>query len=101
MAARLKAYLIKTLRELTPQPTEKLLSARYEKYRRMGVFLEGGVVQGTDARNDECRMTNVLRRIRRFRRTAPQRPRMSLSASVSDSVFPEENRILHRLRDVR
>jgi acetyl-CoA carboxylase carboxyl transferase subunit alpha len=47
MAARLKAYLIKTLRELTPQPVDKLLSARYEKYRRMGVFLEGGVLQGT------------------------------------------------------
>ena len=47
MAARLKAYLIKTLRELTPQPTDKLLSARYEKYRRMGVFLEAGVLQGT------------------------------------------------------
>jgi len=47
MAARLKSYLVKTLRELTPQPVDKLLSARYEKYRRMGVFLEGGVMQGT------------------------------------------------------
>jgi acetyl-CoA carboxylase alpha subunit len=33
-------YLIKTLRELVDQPTEKLLAARYEKFRRMGQFLE-------------------------------------------------------------
>jgi acetyl-CoA carboxylase carboxyl transferase subunit alpha len=47
MAARLKIYLIKTLRELTQQPTDKLLAARYEKYRRMGVFLEAGQLHGT------------------------------------------------------
>ena len=40
MAARLKMYLIKTLRELVDQPTEKLLAARYDKFRRMGQFLE-------------------------------------------------------------
>jgi acetyl-CoA carboxylase carboxyl transferase subunit alpha len=39
-AARLKQFLIKTLRELTPLPKEKLLQLRYEKFRRMGVFLE-------------------------------------------------------------
>ena len=40
MAARLKMYLVKTLRELVDQPTDKLLAARYEKFRRMGQFLE-------------------------------------------------------------
>jgi acetyl-CoA carboxylase carboxyl transferase subunit alpha len=40
MAARLKMYLIRTLRELVDQPTEQLLSNRYEKFRRMGEFLE-------------------------------------------------------------
>ena len=40
MATRLKMYLIKTLRELVDQPTDKLLAARYEKFRRMGQFLE-------------------------------------------------------------
>ncbi len=40
MAARLKMYLVKTLRELVDQPTEKLLQSRYEKFRRMGQFLE-------------------------------------------------------------
>jgi acetyl-CoA carboxylase carboxyl transferase subunit alpha len=40
MAARLKAYLVRTLRELTALPKEKLLAARYDKFRRMGVFLE-------------------------------------------------------------
>jgi acetyl-CoA carboxylase carboxyl transferase subunit alpha len=47
MAARLKSYLIKTLRELTQQPIDKLLAARYEKYRCMGVFLEAGQLHGT------------------------------------------------------
>jgi acetyl-CoA carboxylase carboxyl transferase subunit alpha len=42
MAARLKMYLMKTLRELVDQPIDKLLAARYEKFRRMGQFLEGG-----------------------------------------------------------
>ena len=46
MAARLKTYLLKTLRELTPLPTDELLSARYEKFRRMGMFLEGGLEAG-------------------------------------------------------
>ena len=41
MAARLKMYLIKTLRELVDQPTDKLLAARYDKFRRMGRFLDG------------------------------------------------------------
>jgi acetyl-CoA carboxylase carboxyl transferase subunit alpha len=41
MAARLKMYLIKALRELTPRKPDQLLSSRYEKFRRMGEFLEG------------------------------------------------------------
>ncbi len=41
MAARLKMYLIKALRELTPRKPDQLLSSRYEKFRRMGAFLEG------------------------------------------------------------
>ncbi len=42
MAARLKSYLLKALRELTAKPTEELLEARYEKFRRMGAFVESG-----------------------------------------------------------
>jgi acetyl-CoA carboxylase carboxyl transferase subunit alpha len=41
MAARLKMYLLKTLRELVDLPAERLLAARYDKFRRMGRFLEG------------------------------------------------------------
>jgi acetyl-CoA carboxylase carboxyl transferase subunit alpha len=41
MAARLKMYLVRALRELVDQPTDKLLAGRYEKFRRMGQFLEG------------------------------------------------------------
>jgi acetyl-CoA carboxylase carboxyl transferase subunit alpha len=40
MAARLKIFLVKTLRELLAQSMDELLSDRYEKFRRMGVFLE-------------------------------------------------------------
>jgi acetyl-CoA carboxylase carboxyl transferase subunit alpha len=39
-AARVKSYLLKTLRELTAVPLPRLLNERYEKFRRMGVFLE-------------------------------------------------------------
>ena len=41
MANRLKLYLLKCLRELVGVPTDKLLAARYDKFRRMGKFLEG------------------------------------------------------------
>jgi acetyl-CoA carboxylase carboxyl transferase subunit alpha len=40
MAGRLKMYLLKTLRELTTQEPKQLVDSRYEKFRRMGVFLE-------------------------------------------------------------
>lgn len=41
MAGRLKMYLIKSLRELLAKPTNELVDARYEKFRKMGVFVEG------------------------------------------------------------
>jgi len=41
MAARLKLYLIKVLEQLTEQPLEELVAARYVKFRRLGVYLEG------------------------------------------------------------
>jgi acetyl-CoA carboxylase carboxyl transferase subunit alpha len=41
MALRLKIYLLRALRELVGKPTDQLLANRYEKFRRMGVFLDG------------------------------------------------------------
>ena len=41
MAARLKLYLVKCLRELVGRTPDELVATRYEKFRRMGVFLEG------------------------------------------------------------
>jgi acetyl-CoA carboxylase carboxyl transferase subunit alpha len=38
-AARLKLYLQKTLRELRAVPIETLLANRYQKFRKMGVYL--------------------------------------------------------------
>ena len=40
MAARLKIYLLRTLRELVDLPRDELLQQRYEKFRRIGKFLE-------------------------------------------------------------
>ena len=40
MATKLKTFLLRTLRELVAQPADALVSARYQKFRRMGVFLE-------------------------------------------------------------
>jgi acetyl-CoA carboxylase carboxyl transferase subunit alpha len=39
-AARVKLYLVKSLRERVSIPPMQLLDERYEKFRRMGVFLE-------------------------------------------------------------
>ena len=40
MAGRLKTYLVRTLRQLLEQPIDALVDARYEKFRRMGAYLE-------------------------------------------------------------
>lgn len=39
-AARLKSYLIKSIRDLNKLNSEDLLSGRYEKFRQMGEFLD-------------------------------------------------------------
>ena len=44
-AAALKSYLIRSFRELAELPREELLTRRYEKFRRIGVFEEGTLVQ--------------------------------------------------------
>jgi len=40
MATRMRSYLSATLSELESHPLDKLLDNRYEKFRRMGIFLE-------------------------------------------------------------
>jgi acetyl-CoA carboxylase carboxyl transferase subunit alpha len=40
MAMRLKTYLVRTLRELVGRPREELVAERYDKFRRMGRFLD-------------------------------------------------------------
>jgi acetyl-CoA carboxylase carboxyl transferase subunit alpha len=40
MASRLKIFLRNTLRELLGLPTDHLLESRYQRFRRMGAFLE-------------------------------------------------------------
>ncbi len=50
MAARLKMYLVKTLRELSTLDSPILLQQRYEKFRKMGVFLEDADGEGEGER---------------------------------------------------
>lgn len=45
-ASRLKFYLRSQLRELAGVPIDELLERRYQKFRRMGTFLEGGRLVG-------------------------------------------------------
>jgi hypothetical protein len=40
-------YLGRSIRELSALPVEQLLANRYDKFRRMGAFLEGGVPSGS------------------------------------------------------
>jgi acetyl-CoA carboxylase carboxyl transferase subunit alpha len=40
MGARMKMYLLKSLRELVGTPLDRLLENRYQKFRQMGQFLE-------------------------------------------------------------
>jgi len=40
MASRLKTYLTRSLRELVGQPRDELVATRYEKFRRMGKWLD-------------------------------------------------------------
>jgi acetyl-CoA carboxylase carboxyl transferase subunit alpha len=49
MATTLKTYLLRYLRELRAQPSEALLAARYQKFRRMGHF-----TTATDLAQDEA-----------------------------------------------
>lgn len=43
MANRLKMYLVGALRELCPLPLDTLLERRYEKFRRMGQYIDPGL----------------------------------------------------------
>ena len=45
MAVTLKGSLLENLKILSGIPTEELLERRYEKFRRIGVFVESGVVE--------------------------------------------------------
>ncbi len=47
MAANLRSYLIKNLKTLSSQPLEELLDARYEKFRKMGVFVDNAAAAAT------------------------------------------------------
>lgn len=42
MASRLKQYLSKQLRELSEKPKDQLVADRYEKFRKIGEFIDAG-----------------------------------------------------------
>jgi acetyl-CoA carboxylase carboxyl transferase subunit alpha len=45
MASRLKIFLRSRLREVSARPLDQLVVERYQKFRRMGVFLEGSAAE--------------------------------------------------------
>lgn len=47
MAIRMKNFLLRNLRELAAKPADELVNGRYEKFRRMGMFLEGAAATAT------------------------------------------------------
>ncbi len=49
MGNTLKAHLLRYLRELRNLPADELLEQRYQKFRRMGVFLDGPLADGSGA----------------------------------------------------
>ena len=49
MAARMKIYLLKCLRELSNVKPDVLVESRYEKFRQMGVYLENAMAAGEAA----------------------------------------------------
>lgn len=57
MASRLKLFLRGTIRELIGKPIDQLLADRYEKFRRMGVFFEGGRLNGQDQQEASRQVT--------------------------------------------
>ncbi len=48
MAARMKMYLVKCLKELVGQKSQTLVDKRYDKFRQMGVFLEAAMAEGAE-----------------------------------------------------
>jgi acetyl-CoA carboxylase carboxyl transferase subunit alpha len=58
MANRLKIYLRNMLRELTAINVKKLVELRYEKFRRMGIFLEG-IADNEIASTDQAHAVKV------------------------------------------
>ncbi len=76
MASRLKIYLLKCLRELVPVPTDQLVANRYEKFRRMGVFLERAL-EGSASESEPAETANAAgprESGRPLRQTAPRDP---------------------------
>ncbi len=49
MGNTLKSYLLRYLRELRGVPADDLLAARYQKFRRMGMFIEGLTTEDAEA----------------------------------------------------
>jgi acetyl-CoA carboxylase carboxyl transferase subunit alpha len=59
MASRLKLFLRNTLRELTAQPLDQLVEARYLKFRKMGVFFEGSPPPAFESSGDQASVSEA------------------------------------------
>jgi len=57
MASRLKSYLRSNLRELLSIPLDQLIEARYQKFRRIGVFLERPLTASSNGQGQSAEPT--------------------------------------------
>ena len=59
-ASRLKFYPLKTLRKFVRMPIDNAVQARYEKYRRMGVYLESSLKQAAVANTADAEVESPV-----------------------------------------
>ncbi len=63
MANRLRSYLLRQLRSLASTPMDQLLDQRYERYRRIGVYLEGQPPQLVGTPHPESTAAELRQRV--------------------------------------
>ena len=91
-ASGLKAYLGRTLRMLVDRPTDQLLADRYEKFRRMGVFLDSANGPSESAENSTAQQSSSV---------AGKAPAAPTSAPVSCTGTNGENGVAVSIRILR
>jgi acetyl-CoA carboxylase carboxyl transferase subunit alpha len=81
-ANRVRSYLLRQLRSLVSMPIDELLDKRYERYRRLGVYLEGRPPQLVGTPHPESTAAQLSKRAAGGHSEVPaQRPRRRASSA--------------------